>query len=99
MDKWGMVWEIRDEMLLAVEEFEKNLFGKSGHFDYLNGKIAVIKVLLENLRHINCEYDARIILDFCQETLRKVGEEQYGGVKATIDFTGDGLKGSLKCNL
>jgi hypothetical protein len=85
MKDWGMLLEIRDAMLLSVEEFEKNLYGKSGHFDYLNGKIAMVKTLLQNIEHFNCDYDIRIILDFCQETLRKVGKNQYSNVQSCYE--------------
>lgn len=88
IDKFA-IKQISEFMLLSVEELEKNLYGKSAHFDYLNGKVAIIKVLLENVKYINCDYDARIILDFCQEAVMKIAQEQYGSVPATyITFDG-----------
>lgn len=80
--------EVTENLMLLANEMEKNLYeqGKG----YLNGSVRVVKLLLNNLKYINCEYDKRVNLDFCAEMLRRLGKEQYNGVKETY-FTFDSM--------
>lgn len=90
VNNWGMFWEIQEQLLLAVEELQSNLYGKDARHDFLNGQAEVVKVILKNIRAINCEYDARVMLDFCAEAIRKIGEQQYSNSAPATYFSFDG---------